>query len=207
MTERWRARPLHLLLLTILSLIPALSGQGNVVPMERHEVFVARAAREMLQRDDWVVPYFNGEPRVNKPPLSYWAVIAADRINGGDARVTPTESRAPSIVAGVTAVICIYFIGGLLFGGGWAIMGYCPGTSVGAIAEGRWHALFAVLGMLLGAALYAEAFPALSNTVLAWKDFGKISLPEVLGLSHWIVIPLFIAGTIGMFAWFEKKHL
>ncbi len=98
-------------------------------------------------------------------------------------------------------------IGGLLFGGGWAVMGYCPGTSVGAIAEGRWHAIFAVLGMLLGAALYAEAFPALSNTVLAWKDFGKISLPEILGLSHWVVIPVFIAGTIGMLAWFEKKHL
>ncbi|MCA9311542.1 MAG: glycosyltransferase family 39 protein, partial [Phycisphaerales bacterium] len=44
-------------------------------------------------------------------------------INGGDARVTPTESRAPSIVAGVTAVICIYFIGGLLFGGFEAWLG------------------------------------------------------------------------------------
>lgn len=98
-------------------------------------------------------------------------------------------------------------IGGLLFGAGWAIMGYCPGTSVGAVAEGRWHALFAVMGMLIGAALYAEAYPLMLKTVLAWKDFGKISLPESLGLSHWIVIPLFCAGTIALFAWFEKKNL
>lgn len=98
-------------------------------------------------------------------------------------------------------------IGGLLFGAGWAVMGYCPGTSVGAVAEGRWHALFAVLGMLLGAALYAEAYPVMLKTVLAWKDFGKISLPETLGVSHWVVIPVFFAGTIGLFAWFEKKYL
>jgi uncharacterized membrane protein YedE/YeeE len=98
-------------------------------------------------------------------------------------------------------------IGGLLFGAGWAVMGYCPGTSVGAVAEGRWHAIFAVVGMIIGAALYAEAYPLLLNTVLAWKDFGKISLPESLHISHWVVIPVFCAGTLGLFAWFEKKQL
>jgi uncharacterized protein len=98
-------------------------------------------------------------------------------------------------------------IGGLLFGAGWAVMGYCPGTSVGAVAEGRWHALFGVAGMLLGAALYAEAYPMLLKTVLAWKDFGKVSLPGALGISHWIVIPIFCAGTLSLFAWFEKKGL
>ncbi len=98
-------------------------------------------------------------------------------------------------------------IGGLLFGCGWAVMGYCPGTSVGAVAEGRWHALFAVIGMLIGAALYAEAFPVLVKSVLAWKDFGKIGLPETLGISHWVVIPIFCAGTVALFAWFEKLRV
>lgn len=57
-------------------------------------------------------------------------------------------------------------IGGGLFGAGWAIMGYCPGTSVGALAEGRWHAVWAILGMLGGAALYAEVYPMLTDNVL-----------------------------------------
>ncbi len=95
-------------------------------------------------------------------------------------------------------------LGGILFGAGWAVMGYCPGTSVGAIAEGRWHAVFAVLGMLLGAALYAEAYPWLKETVLAFKDFGKIGLPEALGVSPWALIPVLAAAFIGAFVLFEK---
>lgn len=98
-------------------------------------------------------------------------------------------------------------LGGILFGTGWAVMGFCPGTAVGAVGEGRWHALFAILGMLIGAALYAEMYPGLKATVLAWKDFGKIGLPEALGLSPWIIIPLFWAGTIALFAWFENRKL
>ena len=98
-------------------------------------------------------------------------------------------------------------LGGILFGAGWAVMGFCPGTAVGAAGEGRWHAVFAVLGMLIGAALYAEFYPSLKTTVLAWKDFGKIGLPDVLGVSPWGIIPLFWTGTIGLFAWFEKRNL
>ncbi len=98
-------------------------------------------------------------------------------------------------------------LGGILFGCGWAVMGYCPGTSVGALGEGRWHAAFAIIGMIIGAAIYAELYPFFSRTVLAWKDFGKIGLPEVLGINHWIVIPLFWAAVIGVFVFFEKKRL
>ncbi len=98
-------------------------------------------------------------------------------------------------------------LGGALFGAGWAVMGFCPGTSVGALGEGRWHAIFAVLGMIAGAALYAELYPFFKSTVLAWKNFGKIGLPEVTGLSPWVVIALFWVGTISLFLWFEKKGL
>ncbi len=98
-------------------------------------------------------------------------------------------------------------IGGALFGTGWAIMGFCPGTSIGAVGEGRWHAVFGILGMLAGAALYAELYPFFQSTVLAWKDFGKVGLPEVTGLSHWIIALLLWAGVIPLFFWFEKKRL
>ena len=98
-------------------------------------------------------------------------------------------------------------IGGALFGAGWAIMGFCPGTSIGALGEGRWHAVFAIIGMVLGAALYAELYPLFKLTVLAWKDFGKIGLQEVLNVSFWVIVPIFWAGTISLFFWFERKGL
>lgn len=98
-------------------------------------------------------------------------------------------------------------LGGALFGGGWAIMGFCPGTSLGALGEGRWHAAFAIAGMVCGAALYAEVHPALRGTVLSWADFGKIGLPEVTGLSPWTVAALLLALTGALFTWFEKRRI
>jgi len=98
-------------------------------------------------------------------------------------------------------------LGGALFGAGWAVMGFCPGTSLGALGEGRWHAVFAIMGMVAGAALYAELYPVFKSTVLAWKDFGKVGLPETMGISQWIIVPFFWAGIIALFFWFEKKSL
>jgi hypothetical protein len=45
----------------------------------------------------------------------------------------------------------------------------------------------------------------MKQTVLTWGDFGKITLPAVLGINHWIVI--LVAAFIALFRWFEKKGL
>jgi len=98
-------------------------------------------------------------------------------------------------------------VGGALFGAGWAVMGYCPGTSVGALGEGRWHAIFAIAGMVTGAAIYAELYPFFKRTVLSWADYGKIGMPEALGVSPWVVIVVFICVVLGFFRWFESRGL
>jgi len=98
-------------------------------------------------------------------------------------------------------------LGGLIFGIGWGIVGYCPATAMGALGEGRYDSAFGLLGMLLGAGLYAEAYPLMKETVLTWGDFGKITLPTVLGINHWIVIVILVAVFIALFRWFEKKGL
>jgi len=98
-------------------------------------------------------------------------------------------------------------LGGLIFGLGWGLLGYCPGTQLGALGEGRWDALWGILGMLLGAAVFAESYPFLKATVLTWGDFGKITIPGILGINHWIVIGVFIVAGLGLFRWFEKKGL
>lgn len=79
-------------------------------------------------------------------------------------------------------------IGGLIFGAGWGLTGYCPGTAVAALGEGRLDAAWAIIGMLAGAGVYAEAYPWLKATVLTWGDYGKITLPQLLGVNHWLVV-------------------
>ena len=98
-------------------------------------------------------------------------------------------------------------IGGLLFGIGWAVVGYCPGTAVGALAEGRWDALFGLAGMLLGAAFFAEVYPQVKATILTWGNYGKITIPTALGASPWPVIAVLTALFLGIFWFFEKKGL
>jgi len=109
-------------------------------------------------------------------------------------------SVKPALLGGV-------ILGGLLFGIGWGLLGYCPGTALGALGEGRFDAFWGILGMLVGAGLYAEAYPFLKETVLTWGNLGKITFPQVLGVNHWIVIAVVVVGGLSLFRWFEKKGL
>ncbi|GAB6907306.1 conserved membrane hypothetical protein [Desulfosarcina cetonica] len=98
-------------------------------------------------------------------------------------------------------------IGGMLFGIGWGLLGYCPGTAVGALGEGRIDGLWGILGMLLGGAIYASAFPFMKAYIIPMGNFGKISLPQIIGINHWIVILIFAAFLVLLFRFFEKKNL
>ncbi|MBX7081122.1 MAG: YeeE/YedE family protein [Nannocystaceae bacterium] len=54
-------------------------------------------------------------------------------------------------------------LGAAIFGAGWAITGTCPGTGLAQLGEGKIMALFTVLGMLGGTALYLRWGPALER--------------------------------------------
>jgi len=97
--------------------------------------------------------------------------------------------------------------GGLVFGLGWGLLGYCPGTQGGALGEGRWDALWGILGMIVGAGLYAETYPLLMKGILGWGYFGPLTLPQLFGVNPWLVIIVFVTGVLAMFRWFEKKGL
>jgi len=60
------------LLLAIVSATILLAGTASLPLLDRDEPRFARATIEMLERGDWVVPYFNDEYRFDKPPLTYW---------------------------------------------------------------------------------------------------------------------------------------
>ena len=70
-------------------------------------------------------------------------------------------------------------IGGLLFGVGFGLMAYCPGTGAAAVGQGNFDALFGVLGLVAGSYLFAEASGVLQRTVNTWGDRGKITLADL----------------------------
>ncbi|MBA3456726.1 MAG: YeeE/YedE family protein [Deltaproteobacteria bacterium] len=74
--------------------------------------------------------------------------------------------------------------GAVLFGSGLAVIGYCPGTTLAAVGEGRRDAIAGVLGMLAGAALFVRAYPTIKPALEA-GDRGKVTLPKATRTSPW----------------------
>lgn len=85
-----------------------------------------------------------------------------------------SKAVKPMKVGGVT-------LGALIFGAGLAVAGYCPGTSVAALGEGRRDALATVLGMLAGAGAFVALYPRLGRMIEAGGDLGKATLPSITG--------------------------
>ena len=92
-------------------------------------------------------------------------------------------SIKPAYVWGILA-------GGIVFGIGWAVSGYCPGTCVVGASEGKKDAIFTVAGALLGAFVFSLAYPAIERVLIAPANFGKVTLESVLGINGiWLAIP------------------
>lgn len=99
-------------------------------------------------------------------------------------------------------------LGGLIFGVGFGLLGYCPGTLIGATGEGSLDALFGgVLGLLAGAGIFAEFYPRLEKGVLKRGDFGEVTIPEVLGINPWFVVAVVVSIFTGLLWWLEIKGL
>jgi len=99
-------------------------------------------------------------------------------------------------------------IGGLIFGVGFALLGYCPGTVVGAAAQGSLDALFGgIVGGIIGAGIFASLYPRLEKSILKKGYFGELTLPQLLNVGEWtIIIPLCML-IILLFVFLEKVGL
>lgn len=73
-------------------------------------------------------------------------------------------------------------VGGLIFGAGFALAGYCPGTCVVGVAEGRRDALVALLGGIFGALAFTLVYTTIEGALIKPLSFGKITLADLLHL-------------------------
>lgn len=100
--------------------------------------------------------------------LSALGLLGLQSVDVGRTLVLPTSL----VATGLAAVI---------FGIGWGLAGYCPGTAWAAAGEGRMDAVFAVLGGLAGTAVFAHLHALLVPLLYAPTNVGKITLADWLG--------------------------
>jgi hypothetical protein len=99
-------------------------------------------------------------------------------------------------------------LGGLVFGAGFIVGGFCPGTGCVGMASGRGDGVAVVLGMLAGVVVFGEVFPLLASFYTA-TPLGPATLPDVLPLPAPLIGALVVLMAAAGFAaaeWWERRQ-
>ena len=125
--------------------------------IDRDEPRFAEASREMIERGNYIVPYFNNQLRLDKPPLTYWAQVASYRIFGEN----DFAARLPSAIAAALTALVIFGWGRRMRGekvGWWAAIIFTLSLQTfvhakAAVAD-MWLVLFVTLTSWAGYELF-----------------------------------------------------
>ena len=90
-------------------------------------------------------------------------------------------------------------IGGLIFGIGISLLGYCPGTCVAAAGQGAKDAIWGILGMILGTAIFAELYEIIIQIIPTILDLGNLTLATLIGVNPFLIILGLIAFALLLF--------
>lgn len=106
----------------------------------------------------------------------------------------------PTLVAGI-------LVGGVLFGFGMALLGYCPGTSMAAMGEGRRDAAAGVLGMLAGAFIHVALYTFWRPLVYGGPNLGEQTLATATRSNPWLWVALIALGGVLAHAVVMKREV
>jgi hypothetical protein len=91
-------------------------------------------------------------------------------------------------------------VGGLLFGVGMALAGYCPGTCVAGAGEGKLDYLIpGLLGFLTGAVLFGLTYPSVFPAISRLAAYGNVTLGQLWNVNSWLLIGLFAGMSLFLF--------
>ena len=111
-----------------------LAGLGHPALADSDEAFYAESAREMIERADWLTPYYNEETRFEKPVLYYW-MVAVTYLAAGP---SPWAARLPAALSGIGLVFIAFLCARRWYDDGTALLaGVITATSFAAIAMAR----------------------------------------------------------------------
>ena len=98
-------------------------------------------------------------------------------------------------------------VGGIIMGIGFAMGGFCPGTSLCATAVGRIDGLVFFGGMFIGVFLFSESFPLFENMYYSGSEGAKM-VNTVFGISPELFTFFLVLAAIAMFigaGWVQKQ--
>jgi uncharacterized membrane protein YedE/YeeE len=99
-------------------------------------------------------------------------------------------------------------VGGLIFGVGMALSGYCPGTCAAGSGEGKLDYLIpGLLGFLVGAAIYGLTYQQVFPAISAVANFGSIVIPDAWNLSPFLTVAFFALLSIFLFYLIDRAGL
>lgn len=176
------------------SLLLHVAGTWSIPLVDRDEPRFAEASREMRERSDYVIPYFNDKYRFDKPPLIYWTQIASYRVFGEN----EFGARFPSAVAAALTAVLLFAWGRRLGSerlGWWAaiIFTLCLQTFVhgkAAVAD-MWLVFFVTAASWAGFELIADALGApVSSGNDRRRKYWRLAFYIALGLGFLAKGPL-----------------
>lgn len=100
-------------------------------------------------------------------------------------------------------------IGGVLVGGGFALGGYCPGTSLVGLMSGRIDALVFIVGLVLGTFVFAGLYgPAIEAIMAMGEVQSGDTFSDAWGIPDIAIIGIMVAALVAVFrfgSWFERR--
>jgi 4-amino-4-deoxy-L-arabinose transferase-like glycosyltransferase len=150
-------------------------GTWTLPLIDRDEPRFAEASREMIERGDYVVPRFNNQLRLDKPPLAYWAQVASSKVFGEN----DFAARFPSAIA--AALIAILILA-------W-------GSRIGGERTGWWAAIIFTLSLqtfLHAKAAVADMWLVLFVTTAHWAGYELIQR-RIANWKWWLLFYLSLA--------------
>ncbi len=161
-----------LLVAILVGWMPTIFLWLNPPPLTGDEAYYARVPVEMRERKDWIVPYFNGEPRYKKPPLMYWFVALSQAVFGEN----ELASRLPSFIAVILTGVLLAWLGTKMGSseiGLWAAAAFLlnPMTAI----LGNWGAPEATLCLFVTASVLWGFLGFFHNSSSRWHFLSGIA--------------------------------
>lgn len=105
----------------------------------------------------------------------------------GSLIIYPLAALGYVTIGGKTLYVLGVLAGGAIFGAGFALAGYCPGTALASLGAGRKDALPAVIGGLFGALAYSLVYETIEPWLIRPLNFGRHSLVDLLGVNQTVL--------------------